>query len=272
MKNRPELCSGLVRHVIRFRETVMRSSLARHPTHMFGEIFLAGSGACGRLMLSLTMAGGIGGGGVLIGVLALTGVVQPGVQLFAAEALFVVGAFVGFVHAAALGIVGRPESLTVGGASWRVALAGLACVPALVFAWVITAGMTLSAALLTAWSFPWLVAALVSWAAGLGICGWAAMEGSSAARRALARWAPDFGTVSTVAVLAVGILGGMLFWRPPEALGFDLRFAPFVAVVVGIGVACSFGMPLVCTLHAIKRRMATGGDEVDSGPAPSRAA
>jgi len=265
MEAGPELSSGLLRHVTRFRETVMRSSLARHLTRTFGELFLAQPGAPGRLMLSWTMAGGVGGGGVLIGALALVGLVQPGVHLFAAQALFVVGVVLGFVHAAVLGIVGRPACLTVGGASWRSAAAGLICIPALVMAWIITAGMTLSAALLTSFSPSWLMAALVSWAAGLTLCGWALVEGSGATRRALSRLAPDFGTVSAMSVLAVGVLGGALFWRPPEALGFDLRFAPFVAVVVGIGVACSFGMPLVCTLHAIKRRMVRE-------PAPSRAA
>jgi hypothetical protein len=123
MENGPEASAGPMRHVTRLRETVMRSSLARHLTHMFGELFLAQPGASGRLMLSLTMAGGIGGGGVLIGALALTGVVEPGVQLFAAEALFVVGAFAGFVYAVALGIADdRSASPSVephGASPWR---------------------------------------------------------------------------------------------------------------------------------------------------------
>lgn len=44
----------------------MRSSLARQVAHIFREAFLAQSGACGRLLLSWTMAGGIAAGGVLI--------------------------------------------------------------------------------------------------------------------------------------------------------------------------------------------------------------
>jgi hypothetical protein len=249
----------------------MRSASARHLTHVFGEVFLAQPGSSGRLMLSWTTAGGIAGGGVLIGALALAGVVQPGVHLFAAEALFVVGALVGFVHAALLGIVGRPACLGVGGAAWRIALAALLCVPALVVAWLITAGMTLSAALLTTWSLPWMLAAVASWVLGLALCFWAGVEGWRAVRRALARLAPDFGAVSALAVLAVGLLGGTLFWRPPEALGFDLRFAPYVAVLVGFGAACSLGMPLVCTLHALRRRLAPVGSDVGSEPAPSSA-
>ena len=224
--------------------------------------------ACGRLMVSWTMAGGIAAGGVLLGVLALVGLVQPGVHLFAAEVLFLAGAVAGFFHALALGILGRPACLTFGGACWRSALAVVLCVPAVLVAWVVTAGMTSSAALLTSWKLSWLVLALASWGVGLSLCVWAGLEGWRAGQRALARWAPGFGGGSAVAALLVGGFGGVLVWRPPEALGLDFRLAPWGAVLVGVCVAVSLGVPLVCALHTCWRRMASGVREVASEPAP----
>ncbi len=249
----------------------MRSSLAQRLAQTFREVFLAQAGGGGRLLLSWTMAGGIGAGGVLIGGLALAGVVQPGVHLFAAQALFVVGALAGLAHASALSIAGRPECLTVGGACWRSALAGLFCVPALAVAWVVTAGMTRSAGLLTSWDTSWLIVAVAAWAVGLALCVWAAVEGWQATRRVLSRWAPDLGAGSVLVVLTVGILGAALFWHPREALGFDLQLVPFAAVLLGIGAACSLGLPLVCTLHAVRRRLVPDKPEVGSESEPSEA-
>jgi len=233
----------------------MRSSLAQQVTHVFGQAFLARPGAGGRLLLSWTMAGGIAGGGVLIGALALVGAVQPGVHLFAAQALFVVGGVGGLIHASVLSIAGRPDCLSVGGACWRSTLAGLVCIPALGVAWVVTAGMSRSAALLTSWEVSWLVVAVASWAAGLAFCVWAAVEGWQAVRRALSRWAPDFGVGSGVLVLTVGFLGAALFWSPREALGFDLQLIPAAAMLLGVGAAFSIGLPLVCTLHVVRGRL-----------------
>jgi hypothetical protein len=220
-------------------------------------------------MISWTMAGGIAAGGVLLGALAMTGLVEPGVHLFAAEALFLVGAVVGLVHATALGILGRPDCLTFGGALWRSLLSGVLCVPALLLAWVVTAGMTSSAALLTSWKLSWLVLAVVSWGVGLSLCAWAAYEGWSAARRGIARWAPGFGGRSAAAALAVGCLGGVLAWRPPEALGIDLQLTAWAAIPVGIGIAISLGVPLVCAAHTLRRHLASALREVASEPAPS---
>lgn len=234
----------------------MRSSLARHVTHVFGEVFLARPGAPARLLLSWTMAGGIAGGGVLIGAFALAGLVEPGAHLFAAQALFLVGAVGGLVHAAALGIVGRPDGLTIGGVCWRLAIASPFVIPAAALAGLITAGMMLSAALLTSWEVSWLVVALLSWAVGLALCAWAGIEGARAVRRFLSRWAPSFGAGSAMAVLTVGIVGALLFWRPPEVLSFDLQLAPFAAAVAGVCTACSVGLPLVCSLHVVGRRLA----------------
>ncbi len=249
----------------------MRSLAPPYLTRVFGEAFLAQPGAGGRLLLSWTMAGGIAAGGVLIGGLALVGAVHPGVHLFAAQALFVVGAVVGLVHASVLSIAGRPECLTVGGACWRSALAGLFCVPALAVAWVVTAGMTRSAGLLTSWRVSWLLVAVAAWAVGLTLCVWAAVEGWRATRRVLSRWAPDSGAGSALVVLTVGILGAALFWHPREALGFDLQLVPFAAVLLGIGAACSLGLPLVCTLHVVRRRLAPGAPEGASEAEPSQA-
>ena len=249
----------------------MRSPLARQLAHIFREAFLARAGGGGRLLLSWTMAGGIAAGGVLVGGLALAGAIQPGVHLFAAQALFVVGAGAGLVHASVLSIVGRPECLTVGGACWRSALAGLLCVPAVGAAWVVTAGMTRSSGLLTSWDVSWLIVAVASWAVGLTLCAWAAVEGWRATRRVLSRWAPDCGGGSALAVLTVGFLGAVLFWHPREALGFDFQLVPLAAVLLGIGAACSLGLPLVCTLHVVKRRLASGKPDVASEPEPSQA-
>jgi hypothetical protein len=217
------------------------------------------------------MAGGIAGGGVVIGVLALTGIVQPGVHVFAAQALFLAGALAGLMHGIYLNIFGRPAGLSPAGACSRTLVAGIFCIPALVAAWVITAGMTLSAALMTSWRLSWLLVAAVSWVAGLALCGWAALEGVRALKRVRSQLAQVLGRGAILAILAVASLGGALLWPPPGAIQFKPWLSPVGVVLMGIGAGLWIGLPLVCTLQTVSRRLGLGAGTVRSGPAPSEA-
>src|SRR3972149_4533538 len=87
------------------------------PTRSVLGLFLGPEGACARVVVSWTVGGGIGFGGVLVGSLTVAGLVAPGLQLLAAPVLFLLGAFLGGVHGALLAVVGRPRTLGRGGAA-----------------------------------------------------------------------------------------------------------------------------------------------------------
>lgn len=243
--------------------TVMRSmsSAARLIAY-----FRSREGTCARLVVAWTIAGGIAGGGVLIGMLALTGVVQPGVHLFAAQAVFLVGALWGLFHALVLGALGRPEGMSFGRLSLHSFAGLLLAVPALVAGWIVTAGMTLSAALLTSWKLSWLVVAVGSWIAGLAWCVWAGMEGLPALGRAWRRVARWVGPRSIPVLVTIGVLGGIFLWPPPGAIEVKPWLTPAGVVFTGVGAALWIGLPLLRLVHSLGLRIG-----LISEPAPSEA-
>ena len=208
--------------------------------------FLGPRGACGRLILSWGIAGGVLWGGVLVGALVVAGAVSPGFQLLVAPALFLLGGLLGLVHAGVLAVVGRPPGVARGRAIGRVVVAGLVSVPLVLPAYVVTAGVSLTAALVTQWNPGLFALVLLAWLVALALCAWAGREGWLAVRRAYARW-PESRAGSVIMVLvAVGVTAFFLR-NPPELLGSDLRVNGLGAVLLALAVTLWVGLPLVVT-------------------------
>lgn len=151
--------------------------------------FVSGSrGDCVRLVLSWTVAGGVAGGGILVGVLTIFGVLDPGVQLLVGDVLFLAGAAIGLFHGSLLAYVGRPVCLSRGAALRHVLLATVLAVPVLAIGWLVTASISLTAALRVQMHVSWLVFGVGGWFLGLGLCAWAALEGWRALKTAVRRW------------------------------------------------------------------------------------
>lgn len=214
------------------------------PTRSVLGLFLGPEGACARVVVSWTVGGGIGFGGVLVGSLTVAGLVAPGLQLLAAPVLFLLGAFLGGVHGVLLAVVGRPRTLGRGGAVRRTLWAVLVAVPALFPAWIVTTGISLSAALVTEWHLAWGILALGGWLFGLAVCAWAAREGWHALCRAYARWPESRAGSVLTAVILVGACVASLRMEP-ELWGTGLKLNGVGALVLALAVTLWVGFPLV---------------------------
>ena len=224
---------------------------------------LGPAGSCARVTLSWTVAGGIAGGGIVVSLLTLAGLVSPGAQLLAAPILFLLGTALGFVHGCSLATVGRPVGLTRGGALRRCLLGGLIAIPAVAFGWIVTAGVSLTAAIVQEFRMSLLVLAAGGWAFGLAFCGWAAVEGVIAVRRAVERW-PESRAGSVLAIGLLAALSAVFLRYPPQIVGTGLRVNGLGAVALAAAATLWIGFPvLTLVLHLTQSRLmphSSGGE------------
>ncbi len=171
-----------------------------------------GSGAmpCARIVVSWAVAGSVAAGGLSLGVTALADPARVQDLLPLAPVLFVLGAGAGLVHGGILAYVGRPPTMTGRAAMAQTGVGVALAIPVLLVAWVATAWISLTAAVLTLRSPGTTVLTLIGWIAGIGACCWAALEGWRALARAFARWPESrpgslliSGTLATLALLIV---------------------------------------------------------------------
>jgi hypothetical protein len=205
---------------------------------------LGARGRCVRLVLSWTVAGGVAGGGILVGALTIAGVLEPGVQLLAAPVLFIAGAVLGLLHGGALALVGRPSCLTRRGAFGQALIAGAISVPLLALGWVVTASISLTAALMTEMRASWLVFAAGGWAIGLVLCGWAAVEGLGALRIAFGRW-PQGRAGSVLLTTILGATIALFAHVHPPILGTGLRLNGLGAIALALATTVWVALPAV---------------------------
>ncbi len=221
-------------------------------------------GSCARVAFTWTVAGGIAGGGVLVGILTLTGAVASGFQLLAAPVLFLVGVALGLVHGCILGIVGRPVGVARGGALGRCLLGSVVALPAVLAGWVVTAGISLSAALVEEFSFRILFLTGVAWIFGLAFCTWAGLEGLTALRRAVERWPESkAGSILTGVILVISTV--VLVRYPPDIiLESGLRLNGVGAFVLACALTLWLGLPLVIVVlhytHTLFLPHSSGGE------------
>jgi hypothetical protein len=208
------------------------------------NLFFGPRGACGRLIVSWAAAGGVAGGGILVGSLTVAGVVAPGFQLLAAPVLFLFGAFLGLVHGSILSVVGRTKGVGRSRAIGRALLACVIAIPALVPAYVVTAGITLTVVLLTESKPPLVPLVGLAWLTGVALCAWAAREGWHAVGRAYARW-PESKAGSVIVTVMLVTLSVLLMKLRPEIAGTGLRVNGVGAVALALVATLWIGLPLV---------------------------
>lgn len=222
----------------------MRRPTTITDTSAFWSLLGGPEGACIRLVLSWTLAGSIAGGGIAVGALTITGVVEPGLELLAAPVLFVVGAFIGTLHGSALAVVGRPACLTRRAALRNAAMAALLATPLLFFAGAVTAAITLTGTLMTRIRVSWLLVAASGWVVGIALCSWAAWEGWNAVRAAVDRWPEGRTGLLGSAILTLSFAATTLLFVHirPSIVGTGLRVNALGAV--GLAVITTFWVAL----------------------------
>lgn len=139
--------------------------------------FFGPEGLGGRVVVSWVLAGGISGGGLLLVVLAVLGIGNPGLHLLVAPVLFLVGTVLGFVLGLALAVLGRPSAVTPGRALRAGLVAAAISLPLLAPSWLVSAAITVGTALRMEMRVSWLVVSLGGSVVGLLACAWAGLEG-----------------------------------------------------------------------------------------------
>lgn len=207
-------------------------------------------GACGRLVLASTAAGGIASGGILLGMLTLSGRTPPAVLVFLGPVFFVLGAAVGLTHAWGLVCAGHPEPTPLRQSLLQAAVATVVAVPALAGAWIVTAAIGATAALLSEPRVSFAAVSVFGWASGLAVCAWALFEIRPALGRALRRHP----AAREAAGLALPLAVASSFWflyRPPSIAGYRAPADWLWAVSLGTASTVWVALPL----YVLARRL-----------------
>ncbi len=221
---------------------------------MVHEPVARGIGLTGAVVVSWAVAGGVLVGGMLVAGMTLAGRLSGNALLLTSTVLFILGAAIGLLHGAALGLLGRPQGLEARQAFGRLGMAVLYTVPALALGWLVSGwiAMTVVAAYLHrvgAWvgvGLGWVVgAALVAVAAGTGV---------RALRNALARW-PDRRAGSLLVGASFAALLVSFLAKRPMLWGFDLQVTEIGAVLLAAFVAIWMVGPVVTVGLMLLRRL-----------------
>ncbi len=198
----------------------------------------------GRTAISWAIGGAVGLGGVVVGLEALTGNLSGNGLIVTAFGLFAIGAILGFLHGAVLGVMGRPADMTWRQAARSLVLAALYAIPALTVSFLVAGWIALTpVALYTGKVFP-LVLAGVAWLVGAVLISGAALEGWQALRRGYARWAEKrYGTLLVAATFAALLV--LFLADRPQLWGSQLRLTEVGAVLLALSLTLWLVGPLV---------------------------
>lgn len=224
-----------------------------------------GEASCLRVVISWSAAGGITAGGLLVGAAALSSPAMAATLLPLAPFLFLAGALGGLAHGSVLAYLGRPDGVAPTTALAAVGTGILFAIPALAVAWVATAWISLTSAVLTLHALPTSIVTALGWALGLTICAWAVFEGWRASRNAFARWTES--RPGALLVTGVGVVFAVWFvsYRP-ELWGTDIRVGGLGAILLAVAVTVWVAAPiLVVGLHWVHRRFASTWDAAHLG-------
>lgn len=219
----------------------------------------AGPGPCGRLIVAVTMAGGLVGGG---GVVALVGYLRPEsthLLLGVVPPLFGLGVLAGFFHGAALAYLGRPLGCSAHSYWSMVRQGALWSIPGVAVAALIAFWTAYTTTLTGAGRPLWLVAVVVGWLTGAAVCVWASIEASRALLNVLRRW-PEQRIGLVLLAVTFGIF---LYWLTNldvRMRGLEFRLAPVAAAPVALALTLWLAAPVeTLLLHVIHRRFTKAG-------------
>lgn len=227
-------------------------------------------GLPGAIAVAWTAAGGFLLGGFLV---AAQPVGDRSVTdiLILSGVLFIVGCVLGFAHGAALGWLGRPETMSPEQTRASLLLAAVYALPVGVIGGVV-AGWIAFARVILADGNPFAIG--LSAAAALGAAAAVAtalVQGWRGFRNAYGRW-PDarWGTVLVAGVL-VALLAVLLAPRP-ALWGLTLRLSPFEAVLLALFGCIWVAGPLVTLALDLVARVPSLSRAAQGGPVPADAA
>jgi len=210
-------------------------------------------GLAGRVVVALSMGGGLSVGGFLTVSSTLSGQVSSGVIPTVVVVLFGVGAGLGWVHGVLLGYAGRRPGRTRQAALVAIATGSLVAIPALAGTLLIALGIALTGVALQGGGVTSLLALTVAWVAAVMISVWVLAVTLAAVRNAWLRYPEGkFGTA---------LLGGLflvllaVFERNhPVLWGTGIRVTGMGAAVLALGATVWIGAPvLLSILHLLYR-------------------
>jgi hypothetical protein len=230
-------------------------------------------GRAGRVALSWAMAGGIGLGGVIVALMTLAGRLSANALMLTTTGLFIIGAFLGFVHGAVLGSFSHDRSQRESDLGRSLAKGALYAIPGLAVSWLAASWISMTvvaqyAGTVTAWS-----GAIAGWVVGAVVLAWAGAEGVKALRVTYARW-PEWQMGTALVALAFAALLMVFLSDRPELWGTRFRVTEVGAVVMAAAAALWVVGPVVTMgLLALRRlrlpnvaqSFATRGLAVDIG-------
>lgn len=150
--------------------------------------FEGAEGAAGRVVLSSILAGGICGGGLLIGTLAMIGRGSPGLHLLLAPILFLAGSLAGLVYGMTLSVLTRPGEAPRSDVWRRGLIAAVVSVLLLPMSWIVSSSITVATALQLEQRTSWIVVSIGGALIGVMVCGCAVVEGWRAVADAVRRY------------------------------------------------------------------------------------
>ena len=205
------------------------------------------------LTIAWSLAGGMLFGGAAVVLMILTGRMSGHLMLTASATLFALGALAGLVHGVALGILGRPETMTVRESISAMVHGLLYLVPALLLGWLVAGWV---AAMPLAWTGKHFIAVAISalaWVAMIVTAYFAGSIGVRAAGLAYRRWPHRaLGSALVGAVAATTVAA--FFVQPPTIWFTHTRLAMPGALLLAFIVTFWFYGPIIAVgLWFVKR-------------------
>jgi len=205
------------------------------------------------LTIAWSLAGGMLFGGAAVVLMILTGRMSGHLMLTASATLFALGALAGLVHGVALGVLGRPETMTVRESVAAMVHGLLYLVPALLLGWLVAGWV---AAMPLAWTGKHFIAVAISalaWVAMIVTAYFAGSIGVRAAGLAYRRWPHRaLGSALVGAVAATTVAA--FFVQPPTIWFTHTRLAMPGALLLAFIVTFWFYGPIIAVgLWFVKR-------------------
>jgi hypothetical protein len=205
------------------------------------------------LTIAWSLAGGMLFGGAAVVLMILTGRMSGHLMLTASATLFALGALAGLVHGIALGILGRPEDMTIRESIAAMVHGLLYLIPALLLGWLVAGWV---AAMPLAWTGKHFIAAAISalaWVAMIITTYFAGSIGLRAAGLAFRRWPHRVTGSALVGAVAATMVAAFLV-QPPTIWFTNTHLSTPGALLLAFVATVWFYLPIIAVgLWFVKR-------------------
>jgi hypothetical protein len=199
------------------------------------------------------LAGGMLLGGASVAAMIFAGRMSPHLTIVASTLAFIVGAALGYLNGAVVGILGRPENMTARQAA-RALLHGMVyLLPAMVVAWFLAGWVAALPLALFTGKYVAAGISIVAWVAMLITGGFAADRGLRAVGNAFARWEDRVLGTTLVGSVLVALLAAFLI-APPRLWLIGTQLNRVGGVVLAVVATFWFYGPMITAALAFARR------------------